>query len=308
MRDDGSCIACDCNPVGSKLLQCNSEGKCQCKPGVTGDKCDKCEPNHYDFGAHGCKNCGCSEIGSINNTPSCDPYTGTCYCKENVEGKRCRECKPGFFNLDKENTFGCTPCFCYGHSSQCISASGYFKHRITSRFDKSADRWRILDNTGRPVDLNYDPLSQSISFRSLDNEVVYFVAPDRYLGDQRASYNQVLQFTLRIGKNMALPSAADVIIEGAGERIALTIFAQQHSTPTIEVTISSLNRSLVLEQFIFSRSNFCEISRVSSKNSFVNYDYTAFFIRRNEQSMLISSISNTYCYNLQFFILFFILY
>lgn len=234
MRDDGYCISCECDPVGSKQLQCNFEGKCQCKPGVTGNKCDRCETNHYDFSPHGCKSCGCSEIGSIDNTPSCDPYTGTCYCKENVEGKRCRECKPGFFNLDKENTFGCTPCFCYGHSSQCSSASGYFKHRITSRFDKSSDRWRVVDNSGRPMDMHYDPLSQSISFRSLDNEIVYFSAPDRYLGDQRASYNQVLQFTLRIGKNMALPSAADVIIEGAGERIALTIFAQKHSTPSIE--------------------------------------------------------------------------
>ncbi|KAL3276258.1 hypothetical protein HHI36_020973 [Cryptolaemus montrouzieri] len=237
MREDGYCVACDCDPVGSKVLQCNSEGKCQCKPGVTGDKCNRCEANHYDFGPHGCKNCGCSEIGSINNTPSCDPYSGTCYCKENVEGKRCRECKPGFFNLDLENSFGCTPCFCYGHSSQCISASGYFKHQIASSFDKSGDRWRTVDENGRPLELEYNALSQSVAFHSLGDEIVYFLAPDRYIGDQRASYNQVLQFSLRIGKNMALPSAADVIIEGAGERIALAIFAQQHNIPSTETQI-----------------------------------------------------------------------
>ena len=36
--------ACDCNPAGSVTLQCNRDtGKCQCKPGVIGDKCDMCD-------------------------------------------------------------------------------------------------------------------------------------------------------------------------------------------------------------------------------------------------------------------------
>lgn len=41
MREDGYCIQCQCNPTGSRSLQCNVEGKCQCKPGVTGEKCDR---------------------------------------------------------------------------------------------------------------------------------------------------------------------------------------------------------------------------------------------------------------------------
>jgi coxsackievirus/adenovirus receptor len=56
---------------------------------VTGDKCDRCDENFYDFGPLGCKPCGCSEEGSYANTPRCDPYSGTCYCKVHVEGKRC---------------------------------------------------------------------------------------------------------------------------------------------------------------------------------------------------------------------------
>lgn len=64
MREDGYCIACECNEVGSRSLQCNSEGKCQCKPGVTGDKCDRCNVNHYDFSVAGCKSCGCLEQGT----------------------------------------------------------------------------------------------------------------------------------------------------------------------------------------------------------------------------------------------------
>ncbi|KAK9885636.1 hypothetical protein WA026_012400 [Henosepilachna vigintioctopunctata] len=204
---------------------------------VIRDKCNKCDANYFDSGSHGCKNCGCFDVGSIYNTPSCDPDSGTCHCKENVEGKRCRECKPGFFNLDKENYFGCTPCFCYGHSSQCISASGYFRHQITSSFDKSVDRWKAIDYTNRPVNLQYNALSQSVSVDSGNDEIVYFSAPERYLGDQRASYNQILQFKLRIGKSMALSSAEDVIIEGAAEKIVLPIFAQQHNLPSTEAQL-----------------------------------------------------------------------
>lgn len=78
------------NLLGSRSLQCNTEGKCQCKPGVTGDKCDQCAPNFYEFGSFGCSSCDCEQAGSFNNSPSCDPVTGACACKENVEGKRCR--------------------------------------------------------------------------------------------------------------------------------------------------------------------------------------------------------------------------
>lgn len=91
MRDDGYCINCACDPVGSRSLQCNSHGKCQCKPGVTGDKCDRCDNNYYQFGPHGCQPCGCDGRGSHENTPACDAETGICFCKENVEGRRCNE-------------------------------------------------------------------------------------------------------------------------------------------------------------------------------------------------------------------------
>ncbi|RZB40264.1 Laminin EGF domain containing protein, partial [Asbolus verrucosus] len=121
-----------------------------------------------------------------NPDPKCDPYTGTCYCKENVEGKRCRECKPGFFNLDLENEFGCTPCFCYEHSSQCMSARVYSKSRIESGFSKSRERWRAEDEYKRNVEIEYAPLVHSISVTAGGDEAIYFLAPERYLGDQRA--------------------------------------------------------------------------------------------------------------------------
>lgn len=225
-------------------MQCNSEGKCQCKPGVTGDKCDRCEINNYDFSPHGCKECGCSEAGSTGNRPNCDPYTGTCHCKENVEGKRCKECKPGYFNLDLSNEFGCTPCFCYGHSSECTSASRYSKYQLESVFSKSAERWRSEDEYKRPLEIQYNGLTQSIGVSAPGEESVYFLAPDKFLGDQRRSYNQILQFTLRTGGNQVAPTATDIMLEGAGSYVTNTIFAQRNPLPNIQVSIPSSKMTL----------------------------------------------------------------
>ncbi|KAG7217353.1 hypothetical protein INR49_021630 [Caranx melampygus] len=43
-------------------------------------------------------------------------------------------CKLGFFNLDPSNPQGCTPCFCFLHSSVCDSADGFSVHTISSAF------------------------------------------------------------------------------------------------------------------------------------------------------------------------------
>lgn len=239
-REDNVCVACNCDPIGSRSLQCNTEGKCQCKPGVTGDKCDRCDDNYYDFGQSGCKNCGCSDAGSISNRPTCDPYTGTCYCKENVEGKRCRECKFGYFNLDVENEFGCTPCFCYRHSSECMSATGYSRYQIESSFIKSNEKWKAVDEYERNVETTYHGLTQSLAVTGTGYEAIYFLAPDRYLGDQRASYNQLLKFSLRISDHGAVATATDIILEGSYGRVSNTIFAQRNPIPNTSVCLINL--------------------------------------------------------------------
>lgn len=236
MREDGYCVACNCDPIGSSSLQCNSEGKCRCKPGVTGDKCNECALNYYDLTNTGCKECGCSEAGSYQNRLNCNRHTGVCDCKENVEGRRCRECKPGYFNLDSDNEFGCTPCFCFGHSSECTSAIGYSKYQIESAFVRSHEKWRAMDQDRRNVDVRYNAIAGNIGAQAQGYETVYFVAPERYLGQQRASYNQLLKFSLWIGENGPQSSATDIILEGDGKSVTNTIFAQNNRIPAITVS------------------------------------------------------------------------
>ncbi|KAK6627638.1 hypothetical protein RUM44_010117 [Polyplax serrata] len=234
-QDGGHCVACNCNEMGSRSKQCTREGKCQCKPGVTGEKCDRCDKNFYDFGPEGCKPCGCVTGGSLHNEPHCDPFTGTCLCKENVEGKRCQECKPGYFNLDLENQYGCTPCFCYGQSSVCKSTSGYSKVIIESSFARSNEKWSAIDYSRRPAAVSYNAMSQTIGVQSQGREPIYFLAPTKFLGDQRASYNQHLEFRLRIGETGAAPTVEDVVLQGAGLSISQPIFGQNNPLPSTDV-------------------------------------------------------------------------
>ena len=98
---------------------------------MTGDKCDQCDANYWNFNDRGCETCDCKPEGSLNNVPQCDAETGNCDCKNNVEGKKCDKCMAGHFHIDSDNDFGCTPCFCYGHTADCALMDGYVKSKTT---------------------------------------------------------------------------------------------------------------------------------------------------------------------------------
>ncbi|XP_054719317.1 laminin subunit gamma-1-like, partial [Uloborus diversus] len=231
-REDGRCVPCNCDPVGSRSLQCNNRGQCQCKPGIDGARCNKCAANFYDFSEAGCRPCGCNVAGSIDNSPNCDHITGVCRCKDNVEGQRCNQCKPGFFNLQAVNEFGCLPCFCFGHSSICRSAPGYSALSIDSMFTRDKDKWQAVDYNAREIPSKFNPSSQNIEVSAISRDPVYFIAPARYLGDQRASYNQFLNFTLRIGEEGPQATLEDVVLEGAGLAVSLPVFGQGNPLPS----------------------------------------------------------------------------
>lgn len=54
------------------------------------------------------------------------------------------------------------------------------------------------------------------------------------MGDQRGSYNQEMNFTLRIGEHGPKASADDIVLEGNGLRISHPIFGARNNLPTIQ--------------------------------------------------------------------------
>ncbi|XP_018430707.1 PREDICTED: laminin subunit gamma-1 [Nanorana parkeri] len=228
-NNDEPCLACNCNPVGSLSTQCDNYGRCSCKPGVMGEKCDRCQPGFHSLTEAGCRPCACNPAGS---TDECNVETGRCSCKDNVEGFNCERCKPGFFHMDSANTRGCTPCFCYGHSSVCSSAEGFTVSTIISTFETGTDSWVAQQRDGAEYPLTWVSESSSLSVTSESYFPVYFIAPSKFLGKQGLSYGQNLTFSFRVERRDTRLSAEDLVLEGAGLRVSVPLIAQGNSYPS----------------------------------------------------------------------------
>ncbi|GIY97709.1 laminin subunit gamma-1, partial [Caerostris extrusa] len=208
LREDERCVPCNCDPIGSRNLQCNNRGQCQCKPGVDGLRCNKCAANFYDFSELGCRPCAkkmWKDSAAINANQ--------------------------IFDLQEVNEFGCLFCFCFGHSSICRSAPGYSAVSIESTFVRDWERWDSIDYHKRVVPFKYGQINQEIEVTANSREPVYFIAPARYLGDQRTAYNQFLSFTLRIGEEGPQATLEDIVLEGNGLSVSLPIFGQGNPLP-----------------------------------------------------------------------------
>ncbi|XP_058525689.1 laminin subunit gamma-2 [Ochotona princeps] len=222
-RGRDRCLPCDCSPTGSLSTQCDTSGHCSCKPGVTGDKCDRCQPGFHSLTSSGCS----QDRGTRSPQCDCDPAgvvkpceAGRCACKTAVTGERCDRCRPGHYYLEQDNPEGCTPCFCYGHSDNCRSATQYSVHRVASTFPRDADGWRAVQRNGAPARLQWSPHHHDVFSSARRAEPVYFVAPAKFLGNQQLSYGQRLSFDYRVDRGGRQPSAHDVVLEGAGLRVS----------------------------------------------------------------------------------------
>ncbi|XP_064379837.1 laminin subunit gamma-3 [Dromaius novaehollandiae] len=218
-RDErDACQPCRCNAAGSLQLQCTSSGACACKAHVRGWKCERCEDGFHGLGEGGCRACTCDPAGSVG---ACDPDTGHCPCKEAVEGPACDRCRPGWFNLQPHNPAGCTSCFCYGHSSACTAAAGYEETRVRAAFEQGLEGWAAAALDGTEIPLHW---ADGEIFTEWDGEeLVDFLAPEKFLQNQRLSYGQLLSLLLGAegnGTGGPLPRV-QLVLEGEGMGVAV---------------------------------------------------------------------------------------
>ena len=120
-----------------------------------------------------------------------------------------------------------------------------------SDFSRGDGDWKALEG-GLLGPVRFDGYAKFIGIQQSaiadksKNAAAYFVAPVRFLGDQRSSYNHALRFKLKIGavagaegSAVVRPSVEDIIIEGGGDatpiRISLAITEQNNPMPSGEL-------------------------------------------------------------------------
>ncbi|KAG1934783.1 laminin subunit gamma-2 [Pimephales promelas] len=193
-RAGDNCVPCNCNTAGSLGPFCNNEGRCACKQGFYGGKCDRCDD------------------GSQVTPNGCKPLRLSCRSRNN-----------GRLTYNPEE---CLPCFCNGHSSVCSSADGYSVHNITSTFENGPEGWRAATGQGvssSQVQFRWSPTHKDLEVISKEILPVYLFAPASYLGNKALSYSQTLTFSLRLDRGVRRPSISDVMLEGAGLKVSASL-------------------------------------------------------------------------------------
>ncbi|MEQ2164365.1 hypothetical protein GOODEAATRI_006014 [Goodea atripinnis] len=227
-------VRCECNGRARYCLQDASGLRCvDCRGNTEGRHCERCKDGFYQQGAGlSCTPCSCNPTGSVGDI--CDSR-GRCSCKEGVTGDKCERCPDGPIGpngcrqrrQEREDSGSLTlPCFCYGHSEQCSAQPGYSIYNISSTFSTGPEGWTVgtvQGMTPQDVLFRWTPKHQDLEVISKQSLPAYLQAPDVYLGNKLLSYGQNFSFSLRLDRGVRYPSTNDVILEGAGLRVAASL-------------------------------------------------------------------------------------
>ncbi|XP_053186882.1 laminin subunit gamma-2 [Scomber japonicus] len=180
-----SCTACDCNPTGSLSATCDSRGRCSCKDGVMGERCDRCRDG--PIGPDGCSQSRQPREDSGSRSPLCFCYGHTSSCSS----------QSAYSVYDINSTFTNGPDGWWVATAQGV--------------------------TPDDVHFRWSPKYKDLEVISKNSLPVYLYAPASYLGNQLLSYGQNLSFSLRLDRGVRHPSTNDVVLEGSGLRVSASL-------------------------------------------------------------------------------------
>uniref|UniRef100_T1GIE2 Laminin N-terminal domain-containing protein n=1 Tax=Megaselia scalaris TaxID=36166 RepID=T1GIE2_MEGSC len=139
----------------------------------------------------------------------------------------CNQCKPGYFSLSKDNSKGCTKCFCSGFGISCS------KIRVEVSSFSTLEGWQISDiNMNEMFQANYQEETESIVFdrfdlfESLDDMAPYWVTPSRYTENLVKSYGTKIILNLSWSKIRGDTSGyftsgpTLILVSSSGDRLA----------------------------------------------------------------------------------------
>ncbi|KAK4877517.1 hypothetical protein RN001_010023 [Aquatica leii] len=246
------CSQCNCNPLGvDQDLQCNLlNGNCRCKKNIVGRQCSTCADGYFAYPY--CEICECDLRGTTDKI--CDQISAECLCKKHVTGPSCSICKEGSYNLQKNNEEGCTECFCFGKTSRCIS-SNYVQTSVFIMED-----WKMVTiNTTKNLEIipfntsiaeidKFTTISGDFTFENVREKVVYFSAPQSYLGSKLTSYGGFLNYTVfySIGLEGKAIFSPDVILEGAGTYLSYISYEQPAGSQNFFMSVELIESNFVL--------------------------------------------------------------
>ncbi|CAI4221509.1 unnamed protein product [Auanema sp. JU1783] len=119
--DNNFATTCQVSEYG-ELLSCN------CKPGYTGERCDRCSAGYFgepNRPGGSCQPCNCNGNNNLTDFGSCHPVSGDCFnCEKHTVGRRCEWCEPWFYG-DAVSDKNCASCSCdQCGSNRCDNQSG----------------------------------------------------------------------------------------------------------------------------------------------------------------------------------------
>ncbi|KAG7526661.1 hypothetical protein JOB18_043597 [Solea senegalensis] len=180
-----SCMPCRCNATGSVSSTCDSRGRCSCKQGVSGQKCNRC-PDRA-IGPNGCTQRRQTREDSGSETPPCFCYGHSSRCSAH----------------NSFSVYIINSSFTDGPDGWTVSSV----HGITPS----------------NIHFRWSPSHGDVEVISKNSLPVYLYAPVRYLGNQLLSYGQNFSFSLRLDRGVRHPSTNDVILEGGGLRVSASL-------------------------------------------------------------------------------------